>query len=192
MPVSALPRADGGALLPELLWALADAWKPKRHALAEAPMPGGVGARLALGLGELDTSGWVAGGALAAAALSAPVVVGSGAPPDFYVPNETEARAARRELHGTVHGDQRACTVAAAPPLLWFGLAIPRARWPHRGSSCQSCIHCSPRLILRRIVRAGRDTRRLDTTGSVHEVLVNETPLVLAGESVASMVRAAE
>ena len=104
-------------MLPELFWALADAWKPKRRALAEAPMPGG-GARLALRLDDLDTPGWVAGGTFAAAAWSAPVAVGSGVPPDFYVPNETEARAARRELHGTVQGDRRACTVAVAPTLL--------------------------------------------------------------------------
>lgn len=122
---ASLLRADGGALLPELFWALADAWKPKRHALAEAPMPRGGGARLALGLDDLHTPGWVAGGTLAAAAWSAPVVVGSGAPPDFYVPNETEARAARRELHGTVQGDQRACTVAVAPTPL---VVAPRYR----------------------------------------------------------------
>lgn len=122
---ASLLRADGGALLPELFWALADAWRPQRHALAEAPRPGGRGVRLALRLDDMDTPGWVAGGTLAAAAWSAPVVVGSGAPPDFYVPTETEARAARRELHGTVQGDQRACTVAVAPTPL-----VVRPRYP--------------------------------------------------------------
>ena len=121
---ASLLRADGGALLPELFWALADAWKPKRHALEEAPMPGG-GARLALGLRDLDTPGWVAGGTLAAAAWSASVVVTSGAAPDFYVANEAEVRAARRELHGTVQADQRACTVAVAPTIL-----VVRPRYP--------------------------------------------------------------
>jgi hypothetical protein len=114
---ASLLRADGGALVPELFWALADAWRPKRDALAEAPRLGG-GARLALGLDDLSAPGWVAGGTLAAAAWSAPVVVASGAPPDFYVPNENEARAARRELHAVVNPDERACTVAVAPTIL--------------------------------------------------------------------------
>ncbi len=114
---ASLLRADGGALIPELFWALADAWKPKRDALAEVPRLGGR-ARLALGLDDMAAPGWVAGGTLAAAAWSAPVVVASGAPPDFYVPNENEARAARRELHAVVNPDERACTVAVAPTIL--------------------------------------------------------------------------
>jgi hypothetical protein len=114
---ASLVRADGGALIPELFWALADAWKPQRDALAEVPRLGR-GARLALGLDDLAAPGWVAGGTLAAAAWSAPVVVASGAPPDFYVPNENEARAAGRELHAVVNPDERACTVAVAPTIL--------------------------------------------------------------------------
>jgi hypothetical protein len=114
---ASLLRADGGALIPELFWALADSWHPKRDALAELPRPRG-GARLALGLDDMAAPGWVAGGTLAAAAWSAPVVVASGAPPDFYVPSENEARAARRELHAVVNPDECACTVAVAPTIL--------------------------------------------------------------------------
>ncbi len=114
---ASLLRADGGALVPELFWALADVWKPQRDALGEAPRVG-VATRLELGFDDLTAPGWVVGGTLAAAAWSAPVVVASGAPPDFYVPNENEARAARRELHGALSPDERACTVAVAPTSL--------------------------------------------------------------------------
>jgi hypothetical protein len=133
---ASLLRADGGALIPELFWALADAWRPQRVPLAEAPRPGG-GARLALGLDDLAAPGWVAGGTLAAAAWSAPVVVASGAPPDFYVPSENEARAARRELHAAVNPGERGCTVAVAPTILVVrprsapnAMATPWLEWP--------------------------------------------------------------
>jgi hypothetical protein len=133
---ASLLEDDGRPLLPELFWALADAWKPDRHAFAEAPSPG-TGNRLELGLDSLDEPGWGVGSTLAAAAWSAPVVVTSGAPPDFYVSNERDLRAAQRELRAAHTVDERACTIAIAPTVLAVrprhepsSLATPWLHWP--------------------------------------------------------------
>ncbi len=133
---ASLLEDDGRPLVPELFWALADAWKPDRHAFAEAPSPG-TGNRLELGLDSLDAPGWGVGSTLAAAAWSAPVVVTSGAPPDFYVPNERDLRAAQRELRAAHTVDERACTIAIAPTVLAVrpryepsSLATPWLHWP--------------------------------------------------------------
>jgi hypothetical protein len=114
---AALLEPDGRPLVPELFWALADAWKPDRHAFAEEPMPG-TGTRFELGLGSLDEPGWGVGSTIAAAAWSAPVAVASGAPPDFYVPTESDLRAALRELRVAHTVDEQACTIALAPTAL--------------------------------------------------------------------------
>jgi len=131
---ASLVEDDGRPLVPELFWALADAWKPDRHAFAEVPSPG---TRLSLGLDSLDESGWVVGSSVGAAAWSAPVVVASGAPPDFYVPSERDLRAAQRELRTAHTIDERACTVAVAPTVLVVcpryeaaSLATPWLEWP--------------------------------------------------------------
>lgn len=115
--LAALRRAslvddDGRPLVPELFWALAGAWKPERHALADVPSPT---SRLELGLDSLDNPGWAVANTVAAAAWGAPVVVASGAPPDFYVPNERDLRSARRELPAARAAEERRCTVAVAP-----------------------------------------------------------------------------
>lgn len=133
---ASLLEDDGGPLLPDLFWALGDAWKPDRHAFAETPSPG-AGARLELGLGTLDEAGWGVGSTVAAAAWSAPVAVTSDAPPDFYVPNERDLRAAQRELRPAHTLDERKCTIAVAPTVLVVrpryeapALATPWLEWP--------------------------------------------------------------
>ncbi len=184
---ASLLRADGGGLIPELFWALADAWQPRRDALAEAPRPGG-GARLALGLDDLAAPGWVAGGTLAAAAWSAPVVVASGAPPDFYVPNENEARAGATRTSRR-HQPRRTCMHCRRRTNNPRGAASQHADGD--GNIVARMADRAPPVCCTRSgagSRAGRgDTRRLDTPGAVRESLVNTTQIVVAGEAVASM-----
>jgi hypothetical protein len=123
---------DGRPLVPELFWALADAWKPDRHGFAEAPSPG-AGTRLDLGRRALEEPGWAVGSTVAAAAWSAPVAVAANAPPDFYVPSEHALRAAQRELRPAHTVDERACTIAIAPTVL---VVRPRYNAPsHRKRS---------------------------------------------------------
>ena len=133
---ASLLEDNGRPLLPELFWELADAWKPDRHAFAEAPSPGS-GNRLELGLDLLDQPGWGVGNTVAAAAWSAPVVIAAGAAPDFYIPSERDLRAAERELRAAHTVDERACTIAIAPTVLAVrpryeapSLATPWLHWP--------------------------------------------------------------
>jgi hypothetical protein len=133
---ASLLEDDGRPLVPELFWSLSDAWKPDRNPFAEAPRPG-TSTRLSLHLESLDEPGWGVGSTVAAAAWSAPVVVASGAPPDFYVPSERELRAAQHELRAAYSVEERACTVAVAPTALAVrprydssSFAVPWLHWP--------------------------------------------------------------
>jgi hypothetical protein len=133
---ASLVEDDGRPLLPELFWVLADAWKPDRHAFAEIPSRV-AGTRLELGLDSLAAPGWGIGSTVGAAAWQAPVVVASGAPPDFYAPSERDLRAAQRELRAAHTVDERACTIAIAPTVLTVRpryeaptLATPWLHWP--------------------------------------------------------------
>jgi hypothetical protein len=133
---ASLVEDDGRPLVPELFWALADAWKPDRHSFAEAPLPS-AHSRLELGLNALDSAGWAVGGTVAAAAWSAPIAITSGAPPDLYVPRESDLRAAQGDLRAAQTIDERACTIAIAPTVLAVrpryeapSLATPWLHWP--------------------------------------------------------------
>jgi hypothetical protein len=110
---ASLLEEDGRPLVPELFWALADAWKPDRHAFADLPS-----SRLSRRVDSLDDPGWGVCGTLAAAAWHAPVIVAADAPPDFYVPTERDLRAAQRELRAAHTLDERACTITVAPTVL--------------------------------------------------------------------------
>ena len=125
---------EGFDELQRRLLALADAWKPDRHAFAETPSPA-TGTRLELCLDSLDEPGWGVGSTVAAAAWQAPVVVASGAPPDFYVPSEHDLRAAQRELRAAHTVDERACTIAVAPTVLVvrprYDAPSPATPWLH-------------------------------------------------------------
>lgn len=129
---ASLVEHDGRPLVPELFWSLADAWTPERHPFADVPTPG---TRLDLRLHSLDEPGWVVGSTLAAAAWGAPVVVASGAPPDFYVPDGQHLRHAQRELPAASTADEGRCTIAVAPTALVvqprFDAASLSTSWLH-------------------------------------------------------------
>lgn len=113
---ASLVRGDGRPLVPELFWAMADAWQPQPVALASLPEPGAGGSTAALGV-NLDGpgSGWAVAGTVGAAAWGAPVAVGAGYPPDFLVPNQHALRQATLRLGQAARFEERACTVAVAP-----------------------------------------------------------------------------
>jgi hypothetical protein len=76
------------------------------------------------------------GGGVAAAAMGAPIVIGSAAPPDFYVPTAALLSRAIRRL-GESEFDHRGATLAAAPsPLVTRlrrnadSMAAPGLHWP--------------------------------------------------------------
>jgi hypothetical protein len=114
----ALIRADRSPLIPDLFDALSDVWLPQRVAVSREPAPSD--AQLGLGLhreedpGHLADQGWALGGDVAAAALGAPIVVGSAAQPDFYVPTRALLSRAVHVL-GSSDLEDRSATVAVAP-----------------------------------------------------------------------------
>ncbi|KAA0235723.1 MAG: hypothetical protein JJLCMIEE_02049 [Acidimicrobiales bacterium] len=59
--------------------------------------------------------GWALTDTLAAASWGMPIVARGDHPPDFYLPSETELRAARSVLGDASDPNVRACTVAVAP-----------------------------------------------------------------------------
>ncbi len=59
--------------------------------------------------------GWALTDTLAAASWGMPIVARGDHPPDFYVPSETELRAARSLLGDASDPNVRACTVVVAP-----------------------------------------------------------------------------
>jgi len=113
MPVSSTSKAlapirdaallDGGqALVPDLFWALVDAWNPVRSPLAQRP-PDGAG---------------ILTGTVAAVELGAPVAVAADSPPDLYVRDAAEVRSFERR-HGATTGSSREASVAVQPtPLI--------------------------------------------------------------------------
>ena len=115
---------EGRPLVPELFWALAEKWEVKRVALTRAPHPDDSDLDLDLGLDgssespaiSTGTRGWALTDTLAAAAYGAPVGVGSGWPPDFYVSDEIVLRRAVRVLGQANNWDERGAT-AAVPPV---------------------------------------------------------------------------
>jgi hypothetical protein len=110
LSADALLRRDRTPLVPELFWALAEHWKPKRHALAALPTT----AELA-GAGELQAGRWVMGDTRAAAAYGAPLAVAPDYPPDLYVPDQKTLSwvLSRSVLAPDYH--RRAATVAVVP-----------------------------------------------------------------------------
>ena len=133
----ALIDAGGVPLVPELFNITASLWRPERIPVRREPNPGDRDLELGLhdeNTGDVAEQGWVVGGDVAAAALGAPVVVGSGAPPDFYVPTQALVRRALRRL-GECTYDQRGATIAAAPSPAVTGenhyVGSHRAPWLH-------------------------------------------------------------
>lgn len=111
-------------LVPELFEVVAAEWRPQRIPVSREPDPTDnrvLGVLPPDGVGE-----WVVGGDVAAAAWGAPVVIGSGAPPDFYVPSTAIMRRAIRQL-GETGFEQRRAAVAVAPT----PIATAQAFQPH-------------------------------------------------------------
>lgn len=120
-----LLRKDRTPLVPELFWALAEHWAPRRHALASLP----TAAELASAT-ELRTDRWVLSDTAAALALGAPVVARPDWPPDLYLPDERSLSWLLGRSVLAPEWSQRSATVAVAPTPL---VCDPRLRRP--GSS---------------------------------------------------------
>lgn len=118
---SLLDREDR-PLVPELFWALSERWEVKRVALKRAPQPQDPDLELGLAASQgtpgipTGTRGWALTDTVAAALYGAPVGVGSGWPPDFYVPDPLVLRRAVRALGQSSTWDDRGAT-AAVPPV---------------------------------------------------------------------------
>lgn len=136
----ALIRADRSPLIPDLFDALSAMWLPQRVAVTREPAPSdeqlGLGFHDEEDAGRLADQGWALGGDVAAAALGAPIVVGSAAPPDFYVPTSALLSRAVRLL-GASEFEDRGATVAVAPSPLVTGvrrnpesMSTPWLIWP--------------------------------------------------------------
>ena len=127
---AALIGRDGRPLIPELFWALADAWRPERIPLLGKPIPGEASTTTALAVfGDPTEPGWAVTGDLAAVSYDAPLAIGSGSPPDFYVPDRLTASNAARTYRVAPDPPAASCTVAVAPTLL---ACAPRFESPSR------------------------------------------------------------
>ena len=105
-----LLERDGLPVVPELFWALADAWKPERAWLARKPRPRDTHTNLR----DLDGAGWCVTGTAAAVEWGAPVVA---VEPllDFYVPGPVVVTIAQRR-YATARGPLDASASIAVPP----------------------------------------------------------------------------
>ena len=113
---ASLVRADGTALVPELFWALEDAWRPQFIALERYPHPDVEDVvRLDLKLDDAQGPGWALTDTLAAIAWGALMVAPGSYPPDFYVPTPQALRRAAAILGKARNFDQRGASVALAP-----------------------------------------------------------------------------
>ncbi len=112
-----LLTSEGEAIVPDLFHELLTLWRKRAVSLAALPDPRARSAqRLGLGLNEPeDTMGWALTDTIAAASWGVPIVARGDDPPDFYVPSESEFRAARSILGDASDANTRACTVAVAP-----------------------------------------------------------------------------
>jgi len=147
---ASLVRGDGTALVPELFWALEEAWRPHFVALDRCPHRDREDdVRLDLEIGDSQNPGWALTDTLAAIAWGAPLVAQSSYPPDFYVPSGRSLRRAIVILGEARNFEQRGASVALAPlPVVtvprfdhgseWFlahplTVALDLARDPSRG-----------------------------------------------------------
>ena len=120
----ALVEADGSPMVPDLFDTLSGLWRPGRVPVLRQPSPADENLGLGFGAdGDVDGPlghGWAVGGDVGAAAWGAPIVVGLGAPPDFYVPTQVLLGRAVRQL-GTSTYEARSATLAVAPSPLVTG-----------------------------------------------------------------------
>lgn len=120
---------DLQALTPELFEEVSSYWAPRRIPLSAKPMPGEAVSleRLRFNIHDLSVPGWVLTDTLAAYYYGAPVVVGTGYPPDFYVPGESVLRDATNHFGLARSYDVRECTVSVAPVQTAVTTRIDRA-----------------------------------------------------------------
>jgi DNA-binding transcriptional ArsR family regulator len=113
-----LVSLDGVAVVPDLFWETASAWRPRDVPLADQPRPGtgSVNAALQLGFEDVEMGpGWALTGTLAATVYGAPIAARSDYPPEFYVPSPAILRRARRLLGVAVDAEHRQASVRLAP-----------------------------------------------------------------------------
>lgn len=103
-----LVETDGRPVLPELFWALAERWRPRRQWLLDRPDPAEAGS-------DPDIPGWCLTGSRAAAGLGAPIV-SVGEQLDFYVPGPAAVTIALRR-HGGASDPGLAAASIAVPPV---------------------------------------------------------------------------
>lgn len=127
LEAESLLRRDRRPLVPELFWALAEHWQPRRHALAAMPTPAELAAAP-----ELRAERWVLTDTAAALAHGAPVVAHPDSPVDLYLPDERALSWLLARSVLAAEWSQRLATVAVAPSPL---ACDPRLRtlatpWP--------------------------------------------------------------
>ena len=112
-----LLTSEGEAMVPDLFHELLAVWRRRSVSLAALPDPRPRSSkRLGLGLDEPeDTMGWALTDTLAAGSWGMPIVARGDHPPDFYLPSESDLRAARSVLGEARDTKTRACTAAVAP-----------------------------------------------------------------------------
>lgn len=108
-----LLERDGLAVVPELFWALADAWKFERTWLTNKPRPGDTHTNV----DDLDGAGWCVTGTTAAVEWEAPVVA---VEPllDLLVPGPVMIAIAQREYVGARGALDASASIAVAPASL--------------------------------------------------------------------------
>jgi hypothetical protein len=106
---------DGEVVVPDLFREVAAVWPPADLATVAVPAPGDatLARSLRLGLDDVAASGWALTDTMAAAAYGAPVVVASGHPHDFYVPDKVTFRRAKALL--PLQDAAPAATIRVAP-----------------------------------------------------------------------------
>ena len=115
LTAESLLRRDKTPLVPELFWALAEHWKPHRHALLSMPPVSELFAAP-----ELRSAEWVITDPRAAAAMGAPLAVATDYPPDLYVPDQKSLTWILNRSTPAREYAQRIATVAIAPNELVF------------------------------------------------------------------------
>lgn len=112
-----LLTSSGEAIVPDLFLELMGMWRRRAVPLATLPDPATRNAlRFKLGLDQPeDAMGWALTDTLAAVSWDMPIVARGDHPADFYVPTESELRAARSILGEARDTEIRACTIAVAP-----------------------------------------------------------------------------
>lgn len=123
LAAAGLLERDGLPVVPELFWALADMWRPRRVWLARKPTPRDTHAQTR----DLDEPGWCLTGTAAAVEWEAPVVAADPVA-DLYVPGPVMVTIAQRQYGTADTGAGAAASVAVAPASL-----VTKARkTPHR------------------------------------------------------------